>query len=571
MRLPAGLVAPVEGAIARAVEQRWADRLWARDTTLWTAEPRVAERIADRLGWLDAPASFAGRTAELTAFAAGVAAEGFERALVCGMGGSSLAPEVLARGFPRAQHGIPVHVLDSTHPESVRMATEASDPARTLYLIASKSGTTAETLSFLAHLWEVEEDLHGRVPMGKSGEHFVAITDPGPPLDAIPHSDAFRSVFLNPADVGGRYSALTYVGLVPAALMGLDLDGLLDDAGLMAERCRAPDASNPGLWLGAALGGLAREGRDKLTFLLEPQLAALGAWLEQLIAESTGKRGTGIVPVDGEPLGEVSAYGPDRVFVRIGRPAASDWRSRADALLDGLAAAGHPVVDIELRDGAWLGGEFFRWEFATAVAGAELGIDPFDEPNVTESKDNTRRVLERFHDEGALPAVDDLVHEGRLRLRGDAPLRLTEPVGDMVGELRRHLERARPNGYICLQAFLAPTEERERALREIQGLLRDRTGRATTFGWGPRYLHSTGQLHKGGPPLGCFIQLCGEPTGDLPIPGREESFGILVDAQARGDFDSLQAHELPVLRVDLSDDPDAGIVELRAALERALA
>jgi glucose-6-phosphate isomerase len=571
MRLPSALRGPVEDAITRALDGKWAERLWARDPTMWSDDEQIKERIAGRLGWLDAPEDFSERTAELTAFGEAAAAEGFTRALVCGMGGSSLAPEVLARSFPMSRTGIAVSVLDSTDPAAVRHATEEAGPDSALYLIASKSGTTTETLAFLAHLWSGAEEVHGATPKARAGEHFVAITDPGKSLEAIPDADAFRSVFLNPEDVGGRYSALTYVGMVPAALLGLDLDELLRDARLMAVRCRATDTTNPGVWLGAALAALARNGRDKLTFVIEPELASLGAWLEQLIAESTGKQGTGIIPVDGEPLsGDPSVYGSDRVFVRLGRLSGDAWQAETDASLDALAAAGHPVIDLSLEHGEWLGGEFFRWEFATAICGAALGIDPFDEPNVTESKENTRRVLEAFEAEGALPVEAPLAEEGRLRLFGDAPLRLSEPGADLASELRRHLARARPNGYLSLHAYLAATPERDALLRDLQGLLRDRTGRAVTLGYGPRFLHSTGQLHKGGTPSGCFLQLVAQHPDDLPIPGRQESFGVLIDAQALGDLASLESHDLPVMRVDLSDDSDAGLAELRTALEQAL-
>src|SRR5688572_30553601 len=395
LRLPPELRAIVDAALDRAVSDRWAERLWQRDTTLWTDDPQVARLIEGRLGWLDVPHVFRQRVEELEAFAGGVRAEGFEAAVVCGMGGSSLAPEVLASSFPLGEAGIRVRVLDSTDPQAVHAAQVASDPRRTLWLIASKSGTTTETLSFLAHFWQLADDLHNDIPQSAAGEHFVAITDPDRSVDAIPHHDLFRSLFLNPEDVGGRYSALTYVGLVPAALMDLDLHALLDDAVLMAELCRAPEARNPGIWLGVTLAALARAGRDKLTFVFEPRIASFGAWVEQLVAESTGKRGLGIVPVDGESLGDPGVYGDDRVFVRLGGIGGDDaWRASTGAALDSLAAAGQPVIDLVLAEGEGLGGEFFRWQFATAVAGALLGINPFDEPNVTESKDNTRRVLE---------------------------------------------------------------------------------------------------------------------------------------------------------------------------------
>ncbi|MEO7118343.1 MAG: glucose-6-phosphate isomerase [Candidatus Limnocylindrales bacterium] len=545
LRLPAGLEGPVAAAIARAVGERWAERLWARDTSLWTTDPEVAATIADRLGWLDAPLQFSERTDELAAFARGVVDEGFERALVCGLGGSSLAPEVLAMSYPRSAHGLPVGVLDSTDPEAVQAATDASDPARTLYLIATKSGTTTETLSFLAHFWDLEHQLHGHGPESAPGEHFVAITDPGN-LEAIDHTEAFRGVYLNPHDVGGRYSALTYVGLVPAAILGLDLDGLLGDARQMADRCTAPDSNNPGVWLGAVLGALAMEGRDKLTFIIEPSLASLGAWLEQLVAESTGKHGVGIVPVDGEALGEPGVYGDDRVFVRLGRETApEDWWVRTGAALDVLSAAGHPVIDLPLVDGEWLGGEFFRWEFATAIAGAVLGIDPFDEPNVTESKENTKRVLAESHASGALPAAASVGIDDALSVA-----------------LRDHVDATVPSGYVAIQAYFAATRDRDATLRAVQRAIRDRTRHATTLGYGPRYLHSTGQLHKGGPPQGRFVQLVAGHAEDLAIPGGDETFGTLIDAQALGDVASLEAHHLPVLRIHLGDHPDAGLERL---------
>jgi glucose-6-phosphate isomerase len=494
--------------------------------------------------------------AELTAFGESVAAEGRTDALVCGMGGSSLAPEVLAHVFPRSASGLRIHVLDSTDPAAVEAAATASDPAATLKIIATKSGTTTETLSFLASFWHHEQERVGRFPARDAGNAFVAITDPGRSLDAIPHSDVFRETFLNPEDVGGRYSALTYVGLVPAALQGLELDALVEDSRIVADRCRSQDSDNPGVTLGAAMGALAVAGRNKLTFVIEPELAPLGAWLEQLIAESTGKQGTGIVPVDGESLGEPACYGTDRVFVRLGRTSDAAWRATTDAALDALFAAGHPVIDITLEGGAWVGGEFFRWEFATAIAGIVLGINPFDEPNVTESKENTSRVLAQFETTHALPDVHTLAIAGERSA--------------LVESLREHLGAAEGDAYHAICAFIAPTPERTALLRAIQEQLRDGTHHATTMGYGPRFLHSTGQLHKGGPPQGCFLQLvCGHPA-DVPIPGRKETFGVLIDAQALGDFESLQAHGRPVLRIHLGDDPDAGLAQLAGLLEEAL-
>ena len=569
--IPAERQQEIDRVLATAIEHDWVGRIWSRDAGLWTDDPRVADLITNRLGWLDLPATFGERVEELEAFATGVREEGFTSALVCGMGGSSLAPEVLARSMPRGEVGIAVRVLDSTDPTAVQLATMSSDPAQTLYLIASKSGTTTESQAFLAHFWMREDDIHSDIPQGLAGAHFVAVTDPGASLQAIPHADLFRESFLNPVDVGGRYSALSYVGLVPAALLGLDIRALMEDARQMAAQCRRATADNPGLWLGVVLGMLARAGRDKLTLVIEPRYASLGAWIEQLVAESTGKRGLGIVPVDGEVLGDPAIYGDDRVFVRMGIGTDGEWQDATGASLAALADAGHPVIDLAMSTGSGtLGGEFFRWEFATAVAGAVLGINPFDEPNVTESKDNTKRVLEHFRSTGELAEDEPLASDGPLSVFGDAPMRLTGGRDGVAGELRRHLARGRERGYISLHAYVAATPERDAALRSIAQLLRDSTRRAVTVGYGPRFLHSTGQLHKGGPPVGCFIQLTAAPADDLPIPGWRETFGTLIAAQAAGDFASLEAHELPVARVHLGSDVDAGLAELRAALMSAL-
>ncbi len=567
MRLPDDLRATVDAAIARAVAERWASRLAARDTTLWSTDGAVGATIANRLGWLDAPGAFADEVAELEAWAEGIRGAGFTDAVVFGMGGSSLAPEVLARVFPRSAHGLTLHVLDSTDPAAVLDLDAALDPARTLRIIATKSGTTTETLAFLAHQWHHEQDRVGRVPESAAGDAFVAITDPGASLAAIPHSDVFRESFLNPPDVGGRYSALTYVGLVPGALLGLDLASLLEDGRAMLSRSVVDDAANPALALGVALGTLALEGRDKLTLVIEPDLAPLGAWLEQLVAESTGKSGTGIVPVDGEPLGDPSVYAADRVFVRLGRPGHT---TDSDAGLDALAAAGHPVIDLPLADGSWVGGEFVRWEVATALAGAALGVDPFDEPNVTESKRNTARVLDEHRQAGRFPTEVPTARSGRVTLMADAGLTAATDAGAAT-VLRAHLARVTDAGYLVVSAYVAPTEARTATLRAIQAALRDGTRHATTLGYGPRFLHSTGQLHKGGAPTGVFLQLVASHPEDVPIPGRHETFGVLIDAQALGDHASLAGRSLPVLRVHLSDDPDAGLAELAVLVASALA
>lgn len=573
------LAEAVEAALRRADDEHWVERLHDRDGTLWSADPAVREKIANRLGWLDAPRDFGEQVPALEAFGGDIRAAGFTAALVAGMGGSSLAPDVLADAFRDIADWLTVRVLDSTDPAAVEAAWDGLDPLATLVIVASKSGTTTESLAFQADAWaRIHAALRAAGERRESpADLMIAITDPGRSLEAIPHHDSLREVFLNPEDVGGRYSALTYVGLVPASLLGIDLDALLASALAMLARTHATQsAANPGASLGVTLGVLARAGRDKLTLVADPAVARFGAWLEQLVAESTGKLGVGIVPIAGEPLGNAGSYGPDRVFVRLALegavpPAPAPDGTPADELLDALATAGHPVLRIRLADPIDLAAEFVRWEVAIAIAGVVLEINPFDEPNVTESKENTKRVLAELERTGAFPVPAVLAQDGGLILIGDATLRAGAGDATLAGALRRHLARARPNAYLALQAFVAPSPARADALDRMRGLLRDATGRATTSGFGPRFLHSTGQLHKGGAPIGWFLQLTADHPTDIEIPGRPFSFGQLVDAQALGDFEALEAHGLPVLRVHLGADVDAGLEALERALREALA
>jgi glucose-6-phosphate isomerase len=565
--------AAFDAAVARARADEWAARLAARDVSLWTTDARVGEAIADRLGWLDAPAHFADRTAGLEGFGDAVVDEGYTTAIVAGMGGSSLAPDVLHRTFGSVEGYPTLRVLDSTDPAYVSATLDDLDPLRTLVIVASKSGTTTEPNAFLAYAWHRAEKALEAVPHHSyehPGAYFAIVTDPGKSLEAIAHHDDVREVFINPPDIGGRYSALTYVGLVPASLIGIDLDPLLASGLAMADACHEPDpARNPGLSLGLAIGTLAVAGRDKLTFLPDDEIASFGAWAEQLIAESTGKHGVGIVPVDLEPLGAVEAYGPDRAFVRISLAGGSD--GGREALADALEAAGHPVIRIDVADPIDLGAEFVRWEVATAFAGAVLGIDPFDQPNVEEAKQLTRDMLAAVGS-GHPPAkaVDPIAVGAGLTLYGDAALRLTAVGDDIIDELARHLARRRQDAYLCIQAFIAPTPARDDAIARIRTLLRDRTHRATTAGYGPRFLHSTGQLHKGGAPIGWFLQLTSDHPADVDIPGWPYSFGQLIDAQAAGDFAAIDGHDLPIARIHLGEDVDAGLDALEAALARAL-
>ena len=561
----AGLETALAAARDRAVKEDWADRaIGRRDPSVWTGEEIVKRAIATRLGWLEAPFHFADETGELKAFASEVRTEGFTTAVLGGMGGSSLAPALLADVFGTAEDGIPVRVLDSTDPAAVSAILDDLDPTATLFIVSTKSGTTAESLSFQAYQWEridlaLEEAGIGRP--AQPGDFMAAITDPDPSLHAIPHHDQLREVFLNPPDVGGRYSALTYVGLVPGALLGIDLDVLLEKARAMVIACGESDpAKNPGLALGLAMGVFAKAGRDKLTFVIDRELAAFGPWVEQLIAESTGKHGVGVVPVDGEHLAGAEAYSNDRVFVRITLDGSvgpdHTTNSNVEARLEELAAAGHPIVRVNVGSKIELGAEFVRWEVATALAGAVLGIDPFDQPNVEEAKVNTRAVL------GAMES-------GTAAGADEAAFRVTDAAA-LGAALKAHLRKLKPNGYASIQAYVAQTPARDEALAEIRTLLRDATKRATTVGYGPRFLHSTGQLHKGGAPIGWFLQFVSEHPEDRGIPGQAYTFGQLIDAQAIGDAQTIGAHDLPILRINLGQDPDAGLAAFARALGSAL-
>jgi transaldolase / glucose-6-phosphate isomerase len=561
MRLPEDAQAVLDPLVERATHDRWAARLFERDTSLWTDDPDVADAIADRLGWLDAPAHFSLLAPTLEGFGDGAREAGFDNAVVMGMGGSSLAPDILHRAFGTTEGYLGLRILDSTDPAAVATTVDDLDPLETLWIVASKSGTTTEPLAFLADAWAgVEAALEERKADQRPGEFFVVITDPGKSLHAIPHHDELREEFLNPPDIGGRYCALTYVGLVPASLIGIDVDALLEAGAAMLDTCRTTDApGNPGLLLGLVMGSLAKAGRDKLTFLTDPGVSSFGAWAEQLIAESTGKHGTGIVPVDLEPIAPLQAYGADRVFVDL-TLAGGEGGTRSDSarreLLESLEQAGHPVIRIELDDPIDLAGEFIRWEVATAFAGAVLGIDPFDQPNVEEAKERTRRVLAGATEDGAAP------DSGAIHLRAHDE----DSLADL---LRPTLAALRVPNYVAIQAFIAPSAAVDERIAAIRAALAP-TGCATTAGYGPRFLHSTGQLHKGGPPTGVFLQLTADHPLDRPIPGWPYTFGRLIDAQARGDREALRAHDRPVVHIHLGDDLADDLAVLERAVRRAL-
>ncbi len=527
------------------------ERLWSADPSLWKADDDAHQAIiGNSLGWLGVFEGVRGEIEALTEFVDELKAEGYRSAVLLGMGGSSLAPEVLQAVLGTAPGYLELHVLDSTDPAAVVAVEAAVDLERTLFIVASKSGGTTETASFHSYFYERLRALDG----DHAGRHFVAITDEGTSLGKLAVAQGFRAVFTNPGDIGGRYSALSFFGLVPAALIGVDLERLLDGVRAVATAC-GPDVSaaeNPAVRLGAVLGELALRGRDKLTLIFEPPLTALGAWVEQLVAESTGKEGRGILPVDLEELGSPALYGDDRVFCSVRLAGAAEPAIARS--LGALGEAGHPVSEHELPDAYGLGGEFLRWELATAVAGYVLGINPFDQPNVQESKDNTKRLLAGY------VASGELLEE----LPGGEAAKLAFSIGDegLPAALREFLAQAAAGDYVALQAYVAPDPAAWERLQAIRLQLRDGLRLATTLGYGPRYLHSTGQYHKGGPNRGLFLQILGHDSGDIEIPGQPYGFSVLKRAQARGDLAALRAHGCRALRVSLGDDLEAGLARL---------
>ena len=536
--------AAIAAQCAKWTTDRVAARLWDRDPTLWPQAP--PKEVPDRCGWLDLPVGMATELPSLLALGVALRSSGIRHVVVLGMGGSSLAPDVFARMFPAADGAPQLLVLDSTHPAAVSAVDRSIDPATTFFLVSSKSGTTIEPLSFHRFFWQRLLDA-GVAP----GPQFAAITDPGTPLERLAIDQRFREVFRAVPTVGGRYSALTMFGLVPAALTGVDVVHLLGQARAMADACgpSADPPHNPGLFLGAALGTLAESGRDKLTFLAGPGVDAFPDWAEQLVAESTGKIGKGIVPVVGEPAGSPDQYDHDRIFVEL------QVADRTDPDLarsvDALQAAGHPVVRIRLRAPIGLGQEFFRWEVAVASAGNLLGIDPFDQPDVELAKELARHAMAGSADGGNSPGVPTT------EVRDDRAL--SEGLARWIGEARRR-------DYVALQAYLAPSAETTEALGELRAALRRKTRLATTLGYGPRFLHSTGQLHKGGPNSGMFLQLVDRPAVDVPVPGADYTFGQLIRAQSIGDYQALAQKGRRVLRIDLAREAVPGIRRVTAAL-----
>jgi transaldolase/glucose-6-phosphate isomerase len=534
----------VEAALQQVREQKIMGRIWAHDHTVWKPEPI---EITNRLGWLHSPETMRENIMQLTALVEAIKADGLEQVLLLGMGGSSLAPEVFSRIFADPKRGLMkgLMVLDSTDPQAVMAAERSLDLSKTLFIISTKSGGTVETFSFFKYFYNRVAALVGS---GNAGKHFIAITDPGSGLADVAARYNFRAVILNDPNIGGRYSALTNFGLVPAALVGVDVERLLENALLMtcnSESSNCPvDGNNLSGQLGVAIGELARAGRDKLTFVISPRIASFGDWVEQLIAESTSKEGKGILPVVGEQLGKPEVYGDDRVFVQLKLAG----ESTHDQALQVLEDAGHPVIRLFLDDEYDLGGQFFLWEMAIAVAGVRLNINPFDQPNVEAAKILARKMVAEFIEKGALPPSES------------TPL--------SAATLNTFLEGAQPGAYIALQAYVQPTQETTRALQALRLRLRDETRLATTLGYGPRFLHSTGQLHKGDAGKGLFIQFTSQTAEDAVIPDEagkpawKLTFGTLKSAQVLGDAQALRDAGRAVILFDLGTDGLTGLEKL---------
>jgi glucose-6-phosphate isomerase len=570
---PGSLAAPYRDAQDWLAAHEAPRRLFGRDPSLWKGDAAHAAVIGNRLGWLDAPAWLSERREELRSFAAMIREDGFTRVLLLGMGGSSLAPEVLQRSLRPGPGAPTLGVLDSTDPAAVRHAAAGARLDRTFFLVSSKSGSTIETRSQYRY-FRAALDAAG---VADAGRRFAAVTDPGSALDKLATAEGFRAVFRNPGDIGGRYSALSYFGMLPAALLGLDLEDLAARAARARSAAMERDAAtNPALRLGAFLAGAAKAGRDKLTLLAPPSLRPLGYWIEQLVAESTGKEGRGIVPIEGEPLGPAHHYGDDRVFVFL--HLASEPNADLEHLEADLTREGEPCARIVLPDPREIAGEFFRWEAATAFAGAVLGIDPFDEPNVQESKDATQRLLTALARDGRFPESAPRTEDSGVAIDADDAVwqRMTATLPahpSLELALQRFLALAKPDDYLAVLAYIERTAESEAAFEHLRRAIRNATHLPVLQGYGPRYLHSIGQLYKGGPPTGLFLILTADPPDgtDVAIPGSAFSFAQLQRAQALGDLESLAAHGKPALRLRLGHDVGAGLRAINQAAERAVA
>ncbi|MGP0019011.1 MAG: bifunctional transaldolase/phosoglucose isomerase [Candidatus Sulfotelmatobacter sp.] len=542
-------------------------RLWQRDAKLWTGSDE-----ANWLGWLDVVDEQIAQHDQLAKLAKEIQARGFQHVLLLGMGGSSLCPEVLRMTFGRVTHFPTLHVLDSTDPGQVKAFEHVIDIPKTLFIVSSKSGSTLEPNIFKQYFFERTKQAVGAV---KVGSHFIAITDPGSKMQQVAEADRFLRVFFGRPSIGGRYSALSNFGMVPAAVMGLDTKKFLDRAADMVKACGAAVSveENPGAALGVVLGTAANAGRDKVTIITSPGISDLGAWLEQLLAESTGKIGKGIIPVDRERLTSPDVYGNDRVFVYVRLESGAD--ADQDARVAAIEKAGHPVVRIAMADIYDLGAEFFRWEIATAVAGSIIGINAFNQPDVEASKIATRDLTSAYEKTGSLPTEKPVVEDNGVRLFTDeinAAELAKAADGDqsLVGYLKAHLARIKAGNYFAVLGYIQMNAEHEQSLQALRHAVRDKKHVATCLGFGPRFLHSTGQAYKGGPNSGVFLQITCDDSVELPVPGQKYTFGIVKAAQARGDFQVLADRGRRALRVHLGSNLKAGLAALQAAVQKAL-
>jgi len=565
--LPEALAAQVKTTAADWQADGKMERLWQRDPTLWSGADE-----ANWLGWLDIVEEQVAQQDQLAKVAKEIQVRGFQHVLLLGMGGSSLCPEVLRMTFGRITHFPTLHVLDSTDPGQVKFFEHQIDIPKTLFIVSSKSGSTLEPNIFKQYFFERTRQAVGAV---KVGSHFIAITDPGSKMQQVAEADRFLHIFFGRASIGGRYSALSNFGMIPAAVMGVDTKKFLARAAEMV-RASGPGAAiddNPGAALGVILGTAANAGRDKVTIITSPGISDLGAWLEQLLAESTGKIGKGIIPVDRESLAAPEVYGNDRVFTYVRLESGPD--ADQDAKVAALEKAGHPVVRIAMANPYELGAEFFRWEIATAVAGAIIGINAFNQPDVEASKIVTKSLTSEYEKSGSLPAEKPVVEDAGIKLFTDernAAELAKAPGGDqtLAAYIKAHLSRIQPGDYFAVLGYIQMNAENEQTLQTLRHAVRDKKRVATVLGFGPRFLHSTGQAYKGGPNSGVFLQITCDDSVELPVPGQKYTFGVVKAAQARGDFQVLADRGRRALRVHLGSNVKAGLATLLAAVQKGL-
>jgi transaldolase/glucose-6-phosphate isomerase len=565
--LPASLSADVKTTTADWQSGGKMQRLWQRDASLWTGSYE-----ANWLGWLDIIDEQIAQHDQLKKIAKEIQQRGFQHVLLLGMGGSSLCPEVLRLTFGRILHFPTLHVLDSTDPAQVKSLEHMIDIPTTLFIVSSKSGSTLEPNIFKQYFFERTRQAVG---VTKAGSHFIAITDPGSQMQKVAEGDRFLHIFFGRPSIGGRYSALSNFGMVPAAVMGIDTKKFLSQAAEMARACGPGTAveENPGAALGIILGTAAKAGRDKVTIITSPGISDLGAWLEQLLAESTGKIGKGIIPVDRESLASPEVYGDDRIFVYVRLESGAD--ANQDAKVAAIERAGHPVVRIAMSDVYELGAEFFRWEIATAVAGAIIGINAFNQPDVEASKVATRNLTSEYEKTGSLPAEKPIIEDAGVKLFTDEEnaadvAKIAAGDNSLAGYLKAHLSRIKAGDYFAVLGYIQMNAEHEQSLQAVRHAVRDKKHVATCLGFGPRFLHSTGQAYKGGPNSGVFLQITCDESVELPVPGQKYTFGIVKAAQARGDFQVLAERGRRALRVHLGSNLKAGLATLLAAVQKAL-